>query len=167
MIAGNSLSTLRNRVQFTARQKKRSKYLNRIAKYNERLQRLLEHTSQAEVIEFDLRNKSPSPMVRTFANKLHEALSRCWNCGCQAPHKEKLFEAKLCLIRDLSFRKSFEISFDMLFATKSEGEVSSMPLSTWQEGIIHTVPKGYVLSHLFAFHTRLMALPYDLVWHIV
>jgi hypothetical protein len=152
VIAGNTLSTLRTRVQFTTSQHKRSKYLGKITKYNERLQRLLEGTSQTEVAEFDLRTKfSPSPRLRAMAHTLHDALSRSWTCSCKAPHEEELFEAKLCLNRDPSFKNSFEFSFDILFATRPEKDASCMELSSWHESIIHTAPKGYVLLLLWMF----------------
>jgi hypothetical protein len=144
MIAGNTLSTLRNRVKFITSQHKRSKYLSRITKYNERLQRLLEGTSQAEVAEFDLRTKLPSPKIRAMAHTLHDALSRCRRCSCKASHEDH-FEAKLCLNRDSSFKNSFEFSFNILFPTRSKKDTPCMELSTWQESIIHTAPKEYVL----------------------
>jgi hypothetical protein len=143
MIAGNTQSTLCDRVKFTTSQHKRTKYLGKVTKYNERLQRLLENTSQVEVAEFDLRTKHPSSKIRLVAHALHDALSRCRTCSCKASH-EKLFEAKLCLNRDQSVKSSFEFSFDILFLTRQDRDVSCMELSTWQECIIHSVPKEYV-----------------------
>jgi hypothetical protein len=153
VIAGNTLSTLRTRVKFTTSQDKRSKYLSKITKYNERLQRLLEGTSQTEVAEIDLQTKPPSSKVRAMAHALHDALSRSWTCSCKTPHEE-LFEAKLCLNRDLSFRNSFDFSFDILFATRPEEHASCMEPSSWQDSIIHTAPKEYVLLLfvLFKYH---------------
>lgn len=145
MIAGNTLSTLRNRVKFITSQQKRSKYLGRITKYNKRLQRLLEGTSQTEGAEFDLRTKSPSPKIRAMAHSLYDALSRCWTCSCKAPHEKEIFEAKLCLNRDPSFKNLFEFSFDILFPSRPKKDTSCTELSAWQESIVHTAPKEYVI----------------------
>jgi hypothetical protein len=164
VIAGNMLSTLRNRVKFITSQHKRSKYLGKITKYNERLQRLLEGTSQAEVAEFDLRTKSPSPKIRAMAYTLHDALSCCLMCSCKAPH-EKLFEAKLCLNCDPSFKNLFEFSFDILFPTRPKKDASCMELSAWQESIIHTAPKEYVLLNLVLFKDQKYFCLF--LWHMV
>jgi hypothetical protein len=144
MIAGNTQSTLYNRVKFTTSQQKRSKYLDKVTKYNERLQRLLESTSQVDVVEFDIRTKPPSSKIRVMAHALHDALSRCRTCSCKSSHEE-LSEAKLCLNRDQNVKNSFEISFDILFPTRPEKNISSMEPSSWQESIIHSAPKEYVL----------------------
>lgn len=146
IFAGVPASTLRSRVKFCARQSKRVRHLEKIAKYNGRLQRLLEDTSHAEVMEFDLRNKTPSPMVRTYAQTLHKVLSCCWQCDCPAPHKENLCEAMLCLNRHRSAESSFDISFDLLFSTKPQAEASPRPRCTWQEGVVHIWSQGYVMS---------------------
>ncbi|KAF7591132.1 hypothetical protein BBP40_001906 [Aspergillus hancockii] len=141
VVAGNTLSTLRSRVQFTASQHKRSKYLSKVTKYNERLQRLLEGTSDVDVAELDLRTKPPSPKIRAMAHTVHDALSRSWICSCESPHEENLFEAKLCLNNDVSFKDSFEFSFDILFATGGEKDRLCMEHHSWQESIIHSVPR--------------------------
>lgn len=137
MVAGKTLSTLRSRVQFTTSQQKRTKYLERITKYNERLQKLLEVTTHADVTEFDIQAKGPSPNLRTIAHTLHQTLSRCWSCNCKAPHIEELVEAKLCLNRDNDFRNTFECSFDIIFTTQSEKNPS------WHETVVHAAPKVY------------------------
>jgi hypothetical protein len=165
VIAGNTLSTLRNRVKFITSQHKRSKYLGKITKYNERLQRLLEGSSQAEVAEFDLRTMSPSPKIRAMAHTLYDALSRCWTCSCKVPHEEELFEAKLCLNRDPNFKNLFEFSFDILFPTRSKKDASCMELSTWQESIIHTAPKEYVLY--FLCFSKIRNTSACFLWHMV
>jgi len=144
VVAGKTLSSLRSRVQFKTSQHKRSKHLDKITKYNERLERLLEDASQAEMPGFELRTKAPSSKTRAMAHVLHDALSHSWPCNCKVPHDE-LFEAKLCLNRDPNCEKSFEFGFDVLFATRLEKDASCLELSSWQESIIYTGPKGYVI----------------------
>lgn len=142
VIAGKKLSTLRNRIQFTTSQHKRSKYLKKLTKYNERLRRILEGTSETEVAEIDLRRKSLSPKIRAIAHRIHDALSRSWACKCKTLHEE-LFEAKFCLTRNPNFKNSFEHSFNILFVTLPDSPL--VELNTWQESIIHTTPtfQGY------------------------
>ncbi|KAE8395613.1 hypothetical protein BDV23DRAFT_145258 [Aspergillus alliaceus] len=148
IMAGNTLSTLCKRVQFTASQHKRSKYLGKITKYNERLQRLLEDASDIEYAELDPKIRSPSPKIRAAARTIHDALSRSWTCSCDAPHNDKLFDAKLCLYNDMSSKDSFEFSFEILFATR-ESDGTCMEDHTWQESVIHTAPKRKVTSETF------------------
>ncbi|KAF7179372.1 hypothetical protein CNMCM7691_008305 [Aspergillus felis] len=146
IMAGNTLSTLCKRVQFTASQNKRSKYLCKITKYNERLQRLLEGASDIEYAELDRKIWSLSPNFRATACTIHDALCRTWICSCDAPHNDKLFDAKLCLNNDMSSKDSFEFSFDILFATRGESDGICMEHHTWQESVIHTAPKRKVTS---------------------
>lgn len=157
LIAGSALSTFHSRIRFTTSQHKRSKYLGKVTKYNERLQQLLEDALEGGTVEHDVRSKSPSPEVRAIAHALYDALSRTWACNCVVPHDEELFEARLCFSRESSFKNSFEHSFDILIATRPEKASSScVDPGSWQESIIHAAPRGYVLlifalSHHFQY----------------
>lgn len=148
MIAGKTLSTLRGRVQFTTSHHKRAKYLAKVMKYNERLQKLLEGASQADIAEFDHRIKFPSSKIREMAHTLHDALSQSLACSCKIIHEKELFEAKLCLAHDPSLENSFEFSFDMLFSTRPQIEASLEKFDYWQESVIYTEPKVYVPSQI-------------------
>lgn len=145
---GKKLSTLRIRVKFTTSQHKRSKYLARVTKYNERLQTILDGTLEMDVTEVNLRGKCPSPEIRAIAHNIHDALSRSWVCKCKA-HHEELVETKFCLTRDPAFKNSFQYSFDLLFATRAEKDATCIEFDRWQESIIHTAPvlRGY-LPHI-------------------
>jgi len=129
--AGASSGRFRDRLKFWKRDKDRQVCLANLKTWNKRLGMVVggacrEAEKRKAVSASPL---GPPPLLRTLSHKLFMALSRCWACGCGAPHEAR-FSLGSCqpAAHDLS---RDGIAFDFL--------VSNSGFETdhaWKEGTI-------------------------------
>ena len=129
---GRSMAALLKRIRFSSREDKRARLLRGINKCNERLEHLLNLSSQTgpAIKEKNSQRKRPPMSLQRVAYTLYDVMSCCWKCNCPIRH-----QAMLCLKCNHSgdSSDSSDIHFDMLFSTKKNDTDSP---GEWQEGQI-------------------------------
>ena len=126
------MAALLKRIRFSSREDKRARLLHGINKCNERLEHLLDLSSQTgPVIKEKISQRKGPPMgLQRVAYTLYDVMSCCWTCNCPIRH-----QAMLCLkcSHSCDSPDSSDIYFDMLFSTKKDNTYSQVG---WQEGQI-------------------------------
>lgn len=118
----NISSDFLERFKFLKRQKDRDACLKRLERWNSIIGRLVDRVSNSceNAKTLSVKPKPPSSQLRTLSQRLFVALSKCWNCSCQAQH-----EAKFCLSSCGNFNKDpveCGLFFDFLVShTQSQG----------------------------------------------
>jgi hypothetical protein len=94
--AGRAATDLKSRLKFAFKEEKRRAMIQKISKYNQRLQQLL---GPAAPFEFEPKQpkserKSSHLQLRPLMHVLYTTMGGLWPCACKRPH-----EARICLLK--------------------------------------------------------------------
>jgi hypothetical protein len=94
---GKPLEQLRKRVKFSLKDDKRIAILDKVSKYNKKLETLLNFSTTNPNSTFEQRpltRRAPHFHLRPMMHNLYHTMGKLWPCDCPLQHK-----ARLCLLQ--------------------------------------------------------------------